>query len=123
MKYSRFTALNIPKCEHFTLLVCPLRFVTWGPPPPCEQALVLPLSLQSRRNLGWRVLNNFITNIMVAIFDFNGSGRLGRGKFIPRGRSTVKNKEMGGVRGVKITPARSHCYFARLRSPKNGVPD
>ena len=26
-KYGRFTALNIPKCEHFTLLVCPLRFL------------------------------------------------------------------------------------------------
>ena len=25
-KYGRFTTLNIPKCEHFTLLVCPLRF-------------------------------------------------------------------------------------------------
>ena len=27
MKYGRFTMLNIPKCEHFTLLVCPLRFL------------------------------------------------------------------------------------------------
>ena len=26
-KYSRFTTLNIPKCEHFTLLVWPLRFL------------------------------------------------------------------------------------------------
>ena len=26
-KYGRFTTLNILKCEHFTLLVCPLRFV------------------------------------------------------------------------------------------------
>ena len=26
-KYGRFTALNIPKCEHFTLLACPLRFL------------------------------------------------------------------------------------------------
>ena len=25
-KYGRFMMLNIPKCEHFTLLVCPLRF-------------------------------------------------------------------------------------------------
>ena len=69
------------------------------------------------------MLSNFITNITAAIFDFDGSGRLGGGKFIPRGRSTVKNKERGGGRGVKITPARSHSYFARLRSPKNGVPD
>ena len=26
-KYARFTMLNIPKCENFTLLVCPLRFL------------------------------------------------------------------------------------------------
>ena len=26
-KYGRFTTLNIPKCGHFTLLVCPLRFL------------------------------------------------------------------------------------------------
>ena len=26
-KYGRFTTLNILKCEHFTLLVCPLRFL------------------------------------------------------------------------------------------------
>ena len=27
LKYGRFTTRNIPKCEHFTLLVCPLRFL------------------------------------------------------------------------------------------------
>ena len=26
-KYGRFTTLNDPKCEHFTFLVCPLRFL------------------------------------------------------------------------------------------------
>ena len=26
-KYDQFTTLNIPKCEHFTLLVCPVRFL------------------------------------------------------------------------------------------------
>ena len=26
-KYGRFTMLNIPKCEHFTHLVCPLQFL------------------------------------------------------------------------------------------------
>ena len=26
-KYGRFTTLNIPKCEHFTLFVFPLRFL------------------------------------------------------------------------------------------------
>ena len=35
-------------------------------------------SPKSRRNFGERMLTNFITNIMAAIFDFNGSGRLGR---------------------------------------------
>ena len=25
--YGRFKTLNTPKCEHFTLLVCPLRFL------------------------------------------------------------------------------------------------
>ena len=27
MKYGPFRTLNIPKCEHFTLLVCPLQFL------------------------------------------------------------------------------------------------
>ena len=31
------------------------------------------------------MLSNFITNIMAAIFDFNGSGRLGRGKIYTKG--------------------------------------
>ena len=35
-------------------------------------------SLQGRRSFGERVLNNFITNIMAVVFDFNNSGRLGR---------------------------------------------
>ena len=34
--------------------------------------------LWSRRNFCQRVPSNLITNIMAAIFDFNGSGRLGR---------------------------------------------
>ena len=38
----------------------------------------LSLNLQSRRNFGERVLSIFLTKIMAAIFDFNGSGRLGR---------------------------------------------
>ena len=36
-------------------------------------------SLQRKRNFGERVLSKFILNIMAAIFNFNGSGRLGRG--------------------------------------------
>ena len=27
LKYGRFTTLNISKCEHFTLFVCPLQFL------------------------------------------------------------------------------------------------
>ena len=36
-------------------------------------------SLQRKRNFGERVLSKFILNTMAAIFNFNGSGRLGRG--------------------------------------------
>ena len=35
-------------------------------------------SLQSRRNFGERMLIILLTKITAAIFDFNGSGRLGR---------------------------------------------
>ena len=60
-------------------------------------------SLQSRRNFGGRVLSIFLTNMMAAIFDLNGSGRLGeRRKFVPKGRSSVKNKERGRGWEVKI---------------------
>ena len=38
----------------------------------------LMCSRQKRRNFGERVLSNFITNTMAAIFYFNDSGRLGR---------------------------------------------
>ena len=44
-------------------------------------------SLQSRRNFGKRVLSNFIMNILAAIFDFNGSRRLGRGINLYQGGS------------------------------------
>ena len=76
------------------------------------------ISLQSRRNFGQRVLGISLMKIMAAIFDFNG-----RKKFVPRGRSTIKYKEKGRGGEVKIMPARSHCYFGKLRSPTNGVPD
>ena len=44
------------------------------------------------------MLSNFITNIMAAIFDVNGSGRLGR-------EINLKGGERGGGKGVKITPS------------------
>ena len=34
--------------------------------------------MQNRFNFGKEVLNIFLTKIMAAIIDFNGSGRLGR---------------------------------------------
>ena len=39
---------------------------------------------------------------MAAIFDFNGSRRLGERKKLLWGRSTVRNKKKGGGGGVKI---------------------
>ena len=48
-------------------------------------------SLQSRCNFGKRVLSYFITNIMAAIFDFNGSGRLWRVKIYTKG--AVENQK------------------------------
>ena len=35
-------------------------------------------SLQMRRNFGERELSVFLAKILAAIFDFNGSGKLGR---------------------------------------------
>ena len=52
---------------------------------------------QSRRNFGERVLGIFLTKIMATTLDFNGQQNAGeRKKLVPRGRSTVKNKERGG---------------------------
>ena len=42
-------------------------------------------SLLSRHNFGERVLHVFLTKIMAAIFDFNGSRRLGREKKFVQG--------------------------------------
>ena len=39
--------------------------------------LHIECSLQSRRNFGERVLIIFLTEIIAAIFNYNGSGRLG----------------------------------------------
>ena len=62
------------------------------------------ISLQSRRNFGERVLSSFITKIMAAIFDFNGSERLGREKNLFQGGGPrSKIKERGRGRGAQIT--------------------
>lgn len=61
------------------------------------------------------MLSIFLTKIVTTIFDFYGRGRLGREKFIPRGWSTVKNRERDGGAEVKTTSTWSRCYF--LKNP------
>ena len=73
---------------------------------PCCNSTCLTLkksrftpSLQNRRNLSDQVLSIFSTKFMAAIFDFNGSGRLGRernlyqewGRSSPTDHSNSKN--------------------------------
>ena len=66
----------------------------------------LIISMQTRRNFGERVLSIFLTKIMAAIFDFNGSGRLGRERSLYQGVvDSQKYVERWGGR-VKITPVR-----------------
>ena len=57
----------------------------------------LIISMQTRRNFGERVHSIFLTKIMAAIFDFNGSGRLGRERSLYQGAVDSQNKESGGV--------------------------
>ena len=57
-----------------------------------ESVVSYRISLLSRRNFGERVLSNFVTKIMAAIFNFNDSGRLGR----------EINLYQGGVRRSKV---------------------
>ena len=77
---------------------------------------LLNFRLQVRRNFGERVLSTFLTKIMVAIIHFNGSGRLGRERNLYQGDGRRSKKERGGDGEMKITPVRSHCHFAKLRS-------
>ena len=35
----------------------------------------------------------------------------------------AERSKRGNFEQLMITPARSHCYFAKLRSPTNGVPE
>ena len=66
----------------------------------------LIISLQTRRNFGERVLSIFLTKIMATIFDFKGSGRLGRERSLYQGVvDSQKYVERWGGR-VKITPVR-----------------
>ena len=69
-----------------------------------------------------RVLSIFLAKSMAAIFYFNDSGRLGIERNLYQEGVNGQNKE-GGGEGVKIAPAWGHCYFTKLRSSTNGVPD
>ena len=62
-------------------------------------------SPQSRCNFGVRVFSNFLAKIMAAIFDFNGSGRLGRGINLNQGGSWRSKIN----RGVGLGEFRSNC--------------
>ena len=77
----------------------------------------LIISMQTRRNFGERVLSIFLTKIMAAIFDFNGSGRLWRERSLYQGAvDSQKYGERWGGR-VKITPVRVSSlikYFTKL---------
>ena len=57
----------------------------------------LIISMQTRRNFGERVLSIFLTKIMAAIFNFKGSGRLGRERSLYQEAVDGQNKESSGV--------------------------
>ena len=70
----------------------------------------LIISMQTRHNFGERVLSIFLTKIMATIFDFNGSGRLGRERSSYQGVvDSQKYVERWGGR-VKITPFRVSSF-------------
>ena len=69
-----------------------------------------------------RVLSIFLAKSMAAIFYFNDSGRLGIERNLYQEGVNGQNKEGGGG-GVKFAPTWGHCYFTKLRSSTNGVPD
>ena len=91
---------------------------------PCQDRtnVLLPLySLRSRRNFGERVLSNFITKIMVAIFDNNGSGKLRREINLYQGGDRRSKIRRGWGRGSEdyACPKSSlfcHTLFAHERS-------
>ena len=78
----------------------------------------LIISMQTRRNFGERVLSIFLTKIMATIFDFNGSGRLGRERSLYQGVvDSQKYVERWGRR-VKITPVKGHLQNS-VRQQRN----
>ena len=65
------------------------------------------------------MLSNFITNIMSAIFDFNGSGRLGRGKIYTKG--AVDGQKLAGRTNDRelLALARTNKTPALQANPKS----
>ena len=55
---------------------------------------------------------------MTTIFDFYCRGRLGREKFIPRGWSTVKNRERGGGGGEDYVYLKSLLFSQKSVRPR-----
>ena len=64
------------------------------------------------------MLSIFLTKIVTTIFDFYGRGRLGREKFIPRGWSTVKNRERGGGGGEDYVYLKSLLFSQKSVRPR-----
>ena len=58
---------------------------------------------------------------MAAIFDFNGSGRLGRVKIFTKGAVDGQKKERGEGRGVEITST-SRSPYAKSLTPLKKEP-
>ena len=73
-------------------------------------------SLQSRRNFGERVLSNFITKIIAAIFSSNDSERLGREiNLYQGGDPRSKMKRAGGV-GEPFPPPPTPTVHSNCKS-------
>ena len=74
---------------------------------------------QSRRNFGERVLSIFLTKIMAAAFNFNGSGKLGSERNLYQGGGRRSNIRRTWGRGSNDYTCQKS--FAKLRSPTNSV--
>ena len=75
---------------------------------------------QSRRNFGEQVLNTFFTKTMAAIFDFNGSGRLGRERNLYQGGGRRSKKGEGWGWGNEEACPKS-LSFCKTPFAQNGL--
>ena len=64
-----------------------------------------------------------IVKSLAAILNFSCSGKLERETSFPKGLNDRQEEEQGWGGAKKISPARGHCSFRKLRSPMNGVSD